>query len=291
MAEEKTKESKKWVRKLRNKYRLVLMNDETYEEKFSFRLSPMNVFTWGGTLFILIVVAVLSLVAFTPVREFIPGYADVNLRRNAMNAVLKADSLERELLLKDQYLNNIALILEGKVKPEDLSRTDSVLPPSHLVLARTREDSLLRAEIENQDKYNITLKEGSGDRRSISNYFLFPPIKGVITASYNSREQHYGTDIAAPENEAVKSTLDGTVIMASWTSDDGYVMHVQHSNNIISVYKHNSVLLKKTGDFVKTGEAIAIVGNTGEHSYGPHLHFELWHNGNPVDPQTYIQFD
>lgn len=289
MTEVRKRKKRRWVVKLRNKYRLVIMNDETYEEKFSLRLSPLNVFTWGGSLLLITISLVIGLVAFTSLREMIPGYADVGDRRRALDALERADSLEREMILKDRYLNNIALILEGKIAPDDLSLEDTIQQQSHIMLRKSVEDSLLRAEIESQDKYNITFKEGQPDR-SISGYFFFAPISGMVTASFDQSESHYGTDIAAPENEAVKATLDGTVIMSSWTTDAGHVIQVQHANNMISVYKHNSVLLKKTGDFVKAGEAIAIVGNTGQHTTGPHLHFELWFNGNPINPQDYIQF-
>lgn len=290
MEENKPKGRKALLSKLKNKYRLVIMNDATFEEKLSFRLTPLNVFTVGGTFLIVFTVSLVALIAFTPIREFIPGYSDVNTRKNALLAVLKVDSLENALLARDIYIQNIANILEGKITKEELEiKVDSALKYKNIYLVKSPQDSILRAQIESEDKYNIALKDES-IRKSMSAYFFFAPLNGYITASFNPREDHYGIDIVGPENEAIKATLEGTVILASWTNDNGYVLQIQHPNNIISVYKHNSALLKKVGDYVKAGEPIAIIGSSGENSTGPHLHFEIWYNGIPINPQEYIIF-
>lgn len=290
MEENKPKGRKALLSKLKNKYRLVIMNDATFEEKLSFRLTPLNVFTAGGTILIVFITGLVAIIAFTPLREFIPGYSDVNTRKNALLAVLKTDSLENALLARDIYIQNIASILEGKITKEELdAKVDSALKYKNIFISKSPQDSILRAQIESEDKYNIALKDET-IRKSMSAYFFFAPLNGYVTASFNPREDHFGVDIVGPENEAIKATLEGTVVLASWTNDNGYVLQIQHTNNIISVYKHNSALLKKVGDYVKAGEPIAIIGSTGENSTGPHLHFELWYNGMPINPQEYIIF-
>jgi hypothetical protein len=285
------KPRKKIYRKLRNKYRLVIMNDETFEEKVSLRLSPLNVFVFTGTTIISLITFTIYIIAFTPLREYIPGYADVNMQRKLVTLTFRADSLMNRLAIQDNYLMNLRDVINGVAgidssnrNPPALARYDTIklTGPSH-------EDSLLRMQIESQDRF--TLSEGGGrGASSISSFFFFTPVKGMVTNIFNQKTKHYGVDIVAPPNEVIKTTLDGTVIIADWTSDTGYIIAVQHTNNLFSVYKHNSALLKQTGDYVKAGEVIAIIGNTGELTTGPHLHFELWYNGIPVNPVDYMTF-
>jgi len=289
---ENNSDKKNIFTKLKNKYRLVILNSETFEEKLSLWLSPLNVFVWVGIALIIWIVIITFVVAFTPLREFIPGYADVNLRRNALRAVLKADSISLELSAKSNYLENLNSILLGKISTSEVnnSEKDTTKKYDNIRIKKSKEDSLLRLQIEAEDQYNLALSEDKTQQKSISSFFFFTPLNGKVTHSYNSIEQHYGVDIAAAENEAIKATLDGTVVLASWTSDNGYVMQIQHENNLISVYKHNSALMKKVGDNIKAGEVIAIVGNSGELTSGTHLHFEIWNNGNSLNPQDYIVF-
>jgi murein DD-endopeptidase MepM/ murein hydrolase activator NlpD len=157
-------------------------------------------------------------------------------------------------------------------------------------LKKSSQDSMLRKEIESQDRYTLGVKDNSSFANNASGFLFFPPAKGTVTNRFDPVTKHYGIDIVANANEAVKSTLDGTVLIANFTSETGYVIGIQHSNNLLSFYKHNSSLLKKPGDFVKAGEVIAIIGNSGELSSGPHLHFELWYNGIALDPRKYISF-
>lgn len=280
----------RWLSQLRNRYRLVVMNDDTFEERFSLRLRPIGLLVLIGSITLVMISLVILLIAFTPLREYIPGYSDPDLRNDLDKALLSMDSMHKQSIANEIYLNNLKTILNGEDKPESSTNPrDTTRKYKKLNMRPSKDDSLLRQEFEGVDNtYSLQL----GVRRSggISGFFFFAPVKGKITSSFNMTEEHYGVDIAAPESEPVKATLDGTVISASWSPEAGYVMQLQHSNNLVSVYKHNSVLLKKTGQFIKAGEPIAIVGSSGEQSTGPHVHFELWYNGTPVDPQDYISF-
>lgn len=276
--------------KLKYKYRFVILNDETFEEKFNFRLSRLNVYTALGVGSLLLIALVTILIAFTPLREFIPGYTDVTIRKTGIENTLKLDSLENVLRQKEQYLININRIIQGEpINFNDSLVVDTTINYKNIVNEKIPEDSLLRVMIETEEKYNL-FKSAGRTPSSISSLIFFNPLKGIVTEQFNSRKQHFGVDLVAPKNEAIKATLDGTVIFAEWTSETGYVIQLQHSNNLISIYKHNSVLHKKQGDKVKAGDVIAIVGNTGELSSGPHLHFELWYNGIPLNPEEYMLF-
>ncbi|MFA4852307.1 MAG: M23 family metallopeptidase [Bacteroidales bacterium] len=288
------KKKRSFFQKLKSKYRLVIMNDETFEERVSFRLSRMNVFVVAGALIILLIIITTYIIAFTPLREYIPGYGSSESNRNIRELMLKADSLEEDLKNKDLYLFNIKNIIEGKEIAGNLpEKPDSTVTGyDKITFAKSKEDSILRVEMEKQDQYNIAVTENptTSSVSSISNFFFFTPLKGMITNNYDPAEEHYGIDIVAAKNEAIKATLDGTVIFAGWTLKTGYTIALQHQENLISVYKHNSALLKKEGDYVKAGEAIAIIGETGELSTGPHLHFELWYDGVSVNPDDYMVF-
>jgi len=292
MTEEK-KKSTFWM-KIRNRYRLVVMNDDTFEEKFSLKLTPLNIFIVAGLVSIIMIILTVSLVAFTPLREYIPGYgSEVNTRKELVNLTLKLDSLQYELSLRSTAMDNIKNIISGNVSGDSVSqkeKTKTVAIPKNSDIKPSKEDSAFRAQVESQDKYSLAFSERKTGKESISNFFFFTPVKGMVTASFNTSQEHYGVDIAAKENEPIKATLDGTVLFAGWTSETGYTIEIQHSNNLVSAYKHNSVLLKKAGQFVKAGEAIAVIGNSGEQTSGPHLHFELWYNGNAIDPQEYMVF-
>lgn len=280
------------VRKLRNKFRLVVMNDQTLEEKFSLRLTPMNILVFGGTFVISLIVVTLYLIAFTPLREYIPGYTDVHLRRNVLSVARKADSLDYQMQAQERYLSNLLDVLESK---EDTlkampARMDGQGLDTLRRLERSVEDSLLRLQMEAADRFELEEASSRPFAAGIGSTAFFTPLKGTITSRYDASQKHFGIDIVSNANEVIKSALDGTVVMANFTSETGYVIGIQHANNIFTLYKHNSALLKKVGDFVKAGEVVAIIGNTGEHSTGPHLHFELWYNGSPVNPVEFISF-
>ena len=229
-------------------------------------------------------------IAYSPLREYIPGYTSTDIRRQMVTLNQLSDSLNTELIYRERYLQNIKNIIEGR--NIDTAQVEIILPSStqeDINFEKTPEDSLLREQVEAEEKFNF-FGYTNVDNQSIEKLLFFLPVKGLVTESFNIEDDHYGVDVVTKENELIKSTLNGVVVMSSWTSETGHVIAVQHENNLLSVYKHNSVLLKGQGERVKAGEAIAIIGNSGKWSSGPHLHFELWYNNNPVDPEQYILF-
>ncbi len=271
------------------------MTDDTLEERFTFRLSRLNVFIALGTLTIVLIFLTSILIAFTPLREYIPGYTNVGLTKNLYTLRLKTDSIERDLARKERYLQNIRDIINGKDLTTDKPiLKDSARNYSAIRIKRSVEDSLLRLEVENQNKFSLykieSADKAESRKSSIGGLLFFAPLKGIVTNEFDPARRHYGIDIVAAQNEAVKAVLDGTVIFSAWTLETGYVVAIQHHQNIISFYKHNSAILKKNGDIVRSGDPIAIIGETGELVTGPHLHFELWNEGNPVNPKDFISF-
>ncbi|MFC1731572.1 M23 family metallopeptidase [candidate division KSB1 bacterium] len=272
------------------------MNDENFEERLSFRLSRLNVFIVLGTITIVLIVGTIYIIAFTPLREYIPGYTDVSIQKKVYDNTLRADSLEIAVKQRDRYISDLKRVIDGEiVEIEKVIDTGNPGKYDTIKLRRSTADSILRAEIENQSEYNLTYGYGESEEMisgssELSSFFFFTPVKGIVSNPFDMAKKHYGIDILAKKNEAIKATLDGTVIFSNWTLETGYIIAIQHHYNIISVYKHNSALLKKGGNYVKAGEVIAIIGETGELSTGPHLHFELWYNGNPVNPKDYMTF-
>ncbi|MBN1597292.1 MAG: M23 family metallopeptidase [Bacteroidales bacterium] len=279
-----------FFKKLRYKYRLSVYRDQSYEEVLNLRLSRLNVLAWGGLFTLLALAIVISIIVYTPVREFIPGYPDENTIINSYRNKQRLDSVEIELARRDMYLENINRIISGK-EPENYDNIgDTNKNYDDISFTRSVEDSLLREYYKQEEKYSVNPALSRSKLGGVSHMHFFPPVKGLVTNSFNSVANHYGTDVVAGTNEIVKATLEGTVTMATWTLETGWVIQVQHENNMLSVYKHNAELLKRVGDFVKAGEPIAVVGNSGELTTGPHLHFELWYNGIPLNPEDYISF-
>jgi len=280
-----------WQR-LTARYRLVLLNDETFEEVSSFQLSRMNVYVLVSTILVILVLITVSAIVYTPLKEYIPGYADVNMRRNLMELELKSDSLEKAMLSNQHYLQNLRRIINGDLPAGQFYDTLHQAAPNYDSINLDKHsdaEKQLRQDVEQQEKFSV--KPAANiirSKSSIRDFHFFQPLKGYITQSFDATKGHYGVDIVAPLNEPIKSTLDGIVVFAGFTAETGFVMAIQHSNNLISVYKHNSLLMKQEGDFVKAGDVIAIIGNTGELTSGPHLHFELWYNGLPLNPEDYI---
>ena len=285
MAKEKVR---LWDR-LKYKYKLSVINETSYEEVFNFRLSQLHVLTALSVLAVILVVLTILLIAFTDLREFIPGYPDGNMRKMIAQNALRVDSLENELLKRDRFFKSIRLVLNGgDTTSLERSRKDTARYRNDTIRFQISEqENEFRAAIEERERFNLSLgmKEQNHDY-----YHFFPPVEGIVTQSFDEKKRHYGTDIVAKANAKVAAVLDGVVIFTDWTVKTGYVIQVQHTNDLISVYKHNSILLKKQGDYVRAGEVLGVVGNTGEESSGPHLHFELWRAGNPLNPENFIKF-
>ncbi|MBK7131365.1 MAG: M23 family metallopeptidase [Bacteroidales bacterium] len=276
----------------RDKYRFSVINDHTFEEVWRIRLTQYNAFLLITFLVIFIIGATTSLIAFTNLREFIPGYPDVTMRRNILMSAIRLDSLDRELALRDKYFANLNAIISGKQPVELSSLQDTSRSYNSINFTSSSDDSALRARVENEERYNLTLGPAPAEPASnLAGLHFFPPVKGIISGRYEVRTKHFGTDIVTKPKALVSAALDGTVIFTGWTMETGFVIQVQHPNNLISIYKHNASLLKETGDLVRAGETISVVGDSGElYTSGPHLHFEIWYKGSPLDPEKHILF-
>jgi len=282
-------EKKAITKKLLHKYRLVILNEDTFEERVSFKLTRLNVFILVGISSIILVVLTTLLIAFTPLREYIPGYSSTKLKKQATELLFKTDSLKTVIAINEQQYASIRKVLTGDLQTIEFDKNsiEGITTPGNedITIQPSKEDSLLRATVEEQDKYNLF-----ETATRPADFALFPPVKGIVSSAYNSTTKHYAIDVVTEKNEPVKAAADGTVIFSSWTADTGHVIIIEHQNNLITAYKHNASLSKSQGDLVKAGEVIAVVGNTGELTTGPHLHFELWNNGYPVNPINYIDF-
>lgn len=285
----KKKKPKKIASKLLDKYRLVILNEDTFEERISFKLSRLNVFVIASLSTIILIALTTILIAFTPLREYIPGYSSTALKRKATELNYKTDSLQQVISMNEKYYASIKKVLQGDVSAVDFNRDSIIqavkLEASDVDLNPIQEDSLLREKVDKEDKYNLF-----ESATSATNFVLFPPVNGPISEPYNLKEKHYAVDIVVAKDTPIKAAADGVVIFAEWTATTGYVIIIEHSYGLISVYKHNASLTKSQGDLVKAGEVIATAGNTGELSTGPHLHFELWNDGYPVNPTNFIDF-
>ncbi|MCL6293432.1 M23 family metallopeptidase [Jejuia spongiicola] len=287
--EEKKKESKKIKRKLLDKYRLVILNENTFEERLSFKLTRLNVFVLASISVIVLITATYALIAFTPLREYIPGYSSTKLKKKAIELNYKTDSLQQVISMNERYYSSIKKVLQGDVSATDFNK-DSIIEAAKLEISEVDlnpnlEDSLLRQKVDKEDKYNLF-----ESATSAANFVLFPPVNGTISEPYNLKEKHYAVDVVVAKDAPIKATADGIVIFAEWTTSTGHVIIIEHSYGLISVYKHNAALTKTQGDLVKAGEVIATAGSSGELSTGPHLHFELWNDGYPINPTNFIDF-
>lgn len=279
-----------------DRFRLAIFNDTTFEELWRVRLSKANALLAAALLLVLTLAVNTSLIAFTNLREFIPGYPDVEMRRNILMNAIMLDSLEHELEIRDKYFRDLNDVISGKQPIGSVALRDTTRDYGNIEFRKSAEDSLFRERVEQEEKYSLSAlpvqsERGSQQGTSLANIHFFPPVKGIISSNFDARTRHYATDIVTQPKAVVSSTLEGTVIMTGWTMETGFVIAIQHANNLISVYKHNARLLKEMGDRVWAGEAISIVGDSGElYTSGPHLHFELWHNGVALDPAQYIYF-
>jgi murein DD-endopeptidase MepM/ murein hydrolase activator NlpD len=275
-----------------DKYRFSVINDHTFEEVWRVILTRYNAFLLITFILIFIVWGTSTLISFTNLREFIPGYPDVTMRRNILMSAIRLDSLDRELKLRDKYFDNLNSIISGG-GPVDMSVLhDTTKNYKAIKFNTSSNDSDLRARVEKEERYNLTLGPSAPESVSgLANLHFFPPVKGIVSARYDLRTKHFGTDIVTKPKALVSAVLDGTIIFTGWTMETGFVIEVQHPNNIVTVYKHNASLLKETGDLVRAGDAISVVGDSGErYTSGPHLHFEIWYKGSPLDPEKHILF-
>ena len=277
------------LNKLKNQYRLTIFNDSTFQSVFSIKLTRLKVFAVVAIASSIIVVLVTFLIAATPLREYIPGYPDAEQRQMMVNNVIKIDSLEVELSKRDAFFESIKAVVSGNVPVDTISGNDSARQLLNVKFNNYNHDSIFEDELL-AEQTNVSIRGSSTNRKELSQMHFFVPLKGIVTNQFNSASQHYGVDLVSEPNARICSVLDGSVIFSGWTLETGYVIYIQHEADLISVYKHNAELLKVIGDRVKAGEPVAIIGNSGEFTSGPHLHLELWHRGNPVDPQQYIDF-
>ena len=276
----------KYWSKLFNKYRFVIMTDSSFEEKLSIKLSRLNVITFVGTLVFFCFFSTMLLITYTPLSEYVPGKSTIEVQKGLIELNIKSDSLETILLNRRIYLENINKIINGEelITPENSDEKINTQTP--VSFEKSIDDSLFRIKVETEDKSSIYKKNSTNN----NNLMFFTPLSGLISDGYNNKTKHFGIDLVAKEKSRISTVLDGTVVISHWAYETGYVIGIQHNNDYLSFYKHNSVLLKSVGDYVNAGDHIAIIGNSGELSSGPHLHFELWHKGAPVNPENYISF-
>lgn len=283
------KKKKKFVDKLRNRYRLIIYNDTTFQSVWSIKLSRLKVFTFTslGTAFL--VALVIILIVTTPLKEYIPGYPKKEYRQMLIKNTILVDSIENELRNRDIFFENIKTIIGGGVPSELMGDIDSAIQPGHIKFNEYNHDSVFQEKIL-EEQVNLSLHSEEPKNTNLANIHFFNPVKGLVSDHFNAVTDHYGVDLVSEANARISCILDGTVIFSGWTLETGFVIYIQHGYNLVSVYKHNAELLKRIGDKVNAGEAIALIGNSGEFSTGPHLHFELWHNGIALDPEQYIDF-
>lgn len=284
----RTKKKSFWKR-VRFKYKLSFVNESTLEEVWSFRVSQLSAFISLFVFAILLISITSIVIIMTPIRNYLPGYLDMEVRNTIIQNALRADSLEAALNIQSRYLQNVSAILTGTVTLDSIHISDSAafMTADYDIPRSKKEESFLK-NFEEEEKYNLTTLNstpliGEG-------VFFYKPVNGVISSRYDAEIQHYGVDLVAAPRESVLATLDGTVIYTGSDPEFGNVIAIQHKNGFGSIYKHNEVLLKKIGDQVVAGEAIALIGNTGNLSTGPHLHFELWYKGTSINPEEFIAF-
>ena len=276
---------------LTNKYLLIIRNEENFAEKTTFSFNYARLFLILAAIGLMLLSLAVYLVTVALEQWLDPRHAQMEANRQVLELSMTIDSLEQEVNNKDIYIENVRRIIAG----EEIDQSLEISPESNLQSTELSEviqpvDSQFRADFEGSELADITALpiSVSSNIYELRDLYLFSPLDGIVTDGFNPKKDHYGVDLVAKENEPVRSVADGVVIMSSWTLDGGYVLAIQHQGNLISVYKHNSELFKNVGNFVAAGEVVATIGNTGELTSGPHLHLELWHNGNPVNPQEYI---
>ena len=284
----KKNNNRTWLQNLLNRYRMIVINETTFNEELSFRFSRLNILSIIILLLVFIFTGTFFLVSYTPIKEFIPGYTSTKVRKEAIRNTFLLDSLVTKFQKQDQFIKSIKSALSGKNESDEgllQEINKSNLEPFNQEFNRVKADSLLRLEVMQEDKYNLMPNSKNNVK-----FMLFSPASGLISEPFNSEIKHFAVDIALAKDTPIKSVAVGTVVLAEWTSDTGYVIVIKHNHGLLSVYKHNSTIEKSQGDIVQAGEVIAFAGNSGELSTGYHLHFELWIDGYPVDPTNFIDF-
>lgn len=286
---QRKKNTKSFWHRIRFKYKLSFFNEGTLEEVWSFRLSQLSAFVTLAVFAFFLIAFTAFIIIKTPIRNYLPGYLDVEIRKEIMHNALRADSLEKMIAIQSLYLENVAGILSGTMPLDSIRQIDSLAQSNaDYNIPRSKEEDKYVKTFEDEEKYNLTVLNPTSV--ATDGVFFYKPVNGVISSHYEADMRHFGVDLVASPKESVLSTLDGTVVFTGFDPNYGNVIQVQHKNGFLSIYKHNELLLKQAGDHVVAGEAIALVGNTGKLSTGPHLHFELWYKGNPVNPEEYIAF-
>jgi murein DD-endopeptidase MepM/ murein hydrolase activator NlpD len=274
--------------KLKDQYRLTIFNDSTFQSVWSMKLNRLKVLGAVSMASLIIIILVTLLIAATGLREYIPGYPDAEQRQLMVETALKVDSLEVELNKRDDFFRGIKAIISGEI-PEDNMVYDTASTSYDVSFTEYNHDSIFQDNLL-AEQLNLSIQGNTRKTTELSQIHFYVPVKGIVTNHFNLSSEHYGVDLVSEPNARISSVLEGTVIFSGWTLETGYVLYIQHDADLVSVYKHNAELLKSTGDKVRAGEAVAIIGNSGELSTGPHLHFELWHRGNALNPEQYIDF-
>ena len=269
------------------KYRVVIMNESTLEEVNTFRLNRLNVFVYSGLFAILMITLTTLVIIYSPLKQYILGFSEADLRKQIVDLTFQTDSLQQRIVSNDAYFGSLQKVLTGDIEPDKINK-DSVLNavqqiPVEVDIQASEEEMKLRGEVAEEERYNVFDVATANTRKA-----FFPPIQGMLSSEFKADKRHYGIDLTAAEGTPVKAIGEGTVIFAEWSAQTGFVLIIEHPHNFVSVYKHNASITKRQGDKVRAGEVIAQVGNTGELSTGVHLHFELWHEGYPVDPLNYM---
>lgn len=277
-----------FLEKLKDQYRLTIFNDSTFQSVWTMKLTRLKVFSFVSIAAAIIVFLVTFLIAATGLREYIPGYPNAEQRQMLVDTALKVDSLENELAKRDEFFKGIKAIISGET-PNDSLINDTTSELYDVNFKEYNHDSVFQDNLL-AEQLSLSIQKNNIKKTELSQIHFFVPVKGIVTNHFNLSSDHVGVDLVSDPNARISSVLDGTVIFSGWTLETGYVLYIQHEADLVSVYKHNAELLKSTGDKVKAGEAVAIIGNSGELSTGPHLHFEMWHRGNAINPEQYIDF-
>lgn len=289
MDSKKKKKSNFWKRWLAN-YRFVIFNEETYEERFSYKLNRLNVFLAISISVVLLIAATFLVISQTQLKEYIPGYDSSELRRQAIRNNDRLDSLQLTLEQNQRYIASVNKVLRGDLDLQELEtqrQFDSLqIDTAYVDFPTSKADSLLRADVAQDDKYNVL----ESANQTVP-FVLFPPVTGTISQGYDASVEHYAVDVVVPRSTPIKAAAEGNVVFAGWTTETGYVIIINHPYNIISVYKHNASLNVRQGEAVVPGQVIAIAGNSGTMTTGPHLHFELWSDGYALNPEEFIEFE